>query len=1068
MQSIRHFPKVILGAYVPVTYMKLRPAPRWKRFWLLFFSSFILTAAGGSVILQRQSAILPDLSPDESILTQAAEKVNFPINLPLLLSENLTLEKNLEVRGKAVFKKDITAGNILYGLSAGTGLSVSGGQSPTITNTGVLSLQNKNGQLSLEAGSGIAIDGLKISASGSTAPESGWKVSSGVVKLAEDRNVGIGTATPLAKLEVAGDLKLTDSRFQGDIFTRLNSNLDRTWNEAADFNASGTSFSAGLQNPAQSDLRLLETSPDSPLPGWIYYQRITLNNPSGQVLDNYAVAVTLDTQALISQGKLQAGCEDLRFTDENGRDLLPYWIESGCGTISTNLWVKVAAISGVSKEIYVYYGNTVAPAASSGPSTFLLFDDFNDDSLNSDLWTASVGGTGIFSESGGNAVLHTGAGLSSNAEILGKSRFGPNVAMRFRANLSAYQNYDHKVMGFLDGNIGYSPPSANGVYFRGEDNNFQTQTSISTGATPSVPLNFYNFSYPTYSLWDIKWLASAVTFFRNGSLFSTHASRIPGSTLPHFGLNTHSLFTPGAALDMNLDWVFIRQYVDSEPAVSAFGEEYHFTSNFAAGKQTWLSEILDAGENKNYKPNKFLAGWNLDASDDLPPKFQILASAAGAFAGEETVFPSTGAYYEDGGAYDLQSGEEKDLSGQIGSFFRFWRIKAVINTGANLSDTPAVASLRLRDDYHYSLNLQPYGQKVGIGTTNPTAVLDIAGDASSSGSLVLRNLSPSLDILNGQGFDIQTSPGGDAGLVSRLKITSGGNVGIGTAAPGSRLSVSGLSESAGTNLVIDGNGNIFKASSSERYKENIENFSPDWTKILSLRPVFFQYRATGVKDIGYLAEDLDREELDDLVIYDKEGRPEAIKYDRISLYLIEAIKSLKINFSSQEAGFGQIKVTGLSNLGDLAVTGKLTAGLLVIDGLNSPNPGASISTLAGPLRLQAGSLGNIEMMEGKLIVDTAGNLTTQGTLAAKEIRAEKFSVGSGGGPMSLGEGIIKAGGTGASVFSSLVTEKSAIFLTAKEIPLPLAVTTIIPGQSFTIATDKSYSQDIKFNWWIIN
>ncbi|GIW62070.1 MAG: hypothetical protein KatS3mg089_0922 [Patescibacteria group bacterium] len=73
---------------------------------------------------------------------------------------------------------------------------------------------------------------------------------------------------------------------------------------------------------------------------------------------------------------------------------------------------------------------------------------------------------------------------------------------------------------------------------------------------------------------------------------------------------------------------------------------------------------------------------------------------------------------------------------------------------------------------------------VGIGTTAPTAKLDITGDASSSGSLVLRGTSPTtLDILNGGRFDIQTSVGGDAGLTPRLTITSNGNVGIGTTGP---------------------------------------------------------------------------------------------------------------------------------------------------------------------------------------------------------------------------------------------------------------------------------------------
>src|SRR5207302_6884973 len=52
----------------------------------------------------------------------------------------------------------IKASNIVYGLVQGTGISVGTGQSPLITNTGVLSLQNQAGALSLTAGSGIGIN----------------------------------------------------------------------------------------------------------------------------------------------------------------------------------------------------------------------------------------------------------------------------------------------------------------------------------------------------------------------------------------------------------------------------------------------------------------------------------------------------------------------------------------------------------------------------------------------------------------------------------------------------------------------------------------------------------------------------------------------------------------------------------------------------------------------------------------------------------------------------------------------------------------------------------------------
>jgi hypothetical protein len=81
---------------------------------------------------------------------------------------------------------------------------------------------------------------------------------------------------------------------------------------------------------------------------------------------------------------------------------------------------------------------------------------------------------------------------------------------------------------------------------------------------------------------------------------------------------------------------------------------------------------------------------------------------------------------------------------------------------------------------------------VGIGTTTPTAKLDIAGDASASGNLVLRGTSPTkLNILNGADFSIQTSVGGNTGLTPQLTVLNNGNVGIGTTNPQQKLSVAG-------------------------------------------------------------------------------------------------------------------------------------------------------------------------------------------------------------------------------------------------------------------------------------
>ena len=69
---------------------------------------------------------------------------------------------------------------------------------------------------------------------------------------------------------------------------------------------------------------------------------------------------------------------------------------------------------------------------------------------------------------------------------------------------------------------------------------------------------------------------------------------------------------------------------------------------------------------------------------------------------------------------------------------------------------------------------------VGIKQASPRAALDVAGDASTSGSLVFTGSSASVDVLNGYDLNFATSAGGDTGLTNRLTLTTEGNLIPGT------------------------------------------------------------------------------------------------------------------------------------------------------------------------------------------------------------------------------------------------------------------------------------------------
>jgi len=108
------------------------------------------------------------------------------------------------------------------------------------------------------------------------------------------------------------------------------------------------------------------------LPGWQYRQTITIDNTANSnTLTNYQILVNLDTASLISQGKMNQSCSDIRFTDSDG-SLISYWIESGCNSANTKIWVKVPQIpASATKVIYLFYGNPAATSQSSITNTFI-------------------------------------------------------------------------------------------------------------------------------------------------------------------------------------------------------------------------------------------------------------------------------------------------------------------------------------------------------------------------------------------------------------------------------------------------------------------------------------------------------------------------------------------------------------------------------------------------------------------------------------------------------------------------------------------------------------------------
>jgi trimeric autotransporter adhesin len=135
--------------------------------------------------------------------------------------------------------------------------------------------------------------------------------------------------------------------------------------------------------------------------------------------------------------------------------------------------------------------------------------------------------------------------------------------------------------------------------------------------------------------------------------------------------------------------------------------------------------------------------------------------------------------------------------------------------------------------------------------------------------------------------------------------TANTNVGIGVTAPLYRLHVNGiirvetLGAAGSTSLCRNSNEQISTCSSSLRYKTNLAPFSNGLNIVNRLSPISFNWKDGGMRDVGLGAEDVAAVE-PLLVIRNDKGEVEGVKYDRITLVLLNAVKEQQLLINKQQ------------------------------------------------------------------------------------------------------------------------------------------------------------------------
>jgi len=150
------------------------------------------------------------------------------------------------------------------------------------------------------------------------------------------------------------------------------------------------------------------------LTGWDARKKHHVDSSPDGALSNYNVRLTLhygsgsdDLENVYTGSRCKTDFGDIRFTLVDGTTELKYFQDPvhTVGSDYAEFWVKIPSLpasDGI--DIHVYYDNLEATSTSSGPDTFLFFDDFEDGTL--DKWDTS-GANGHFSVQTGSVKTGT-------------------------------------------------------------------------------------------------------------------------------------------------------------------------------------------------------------------------------------------------------------------------------------------------------------------------------------------------------------------------------------------------------------------------------------------------------------------------------------------------------------------------------------------------------------------------------------------------------------------------------------------------------------------------------------
>jgi hypothetical protein len=183
--------------------------------------------------------------------------------------------------------------------------------------------------------------------------------------------------------------------------------------------------------------------------------------------------------------------------------------------------------------------------------------------------------------------------------------------------------------------------------------------------------------------------------------------------------------------------------------------------------------------------------------------------------------------------------------------------------------------------------------KQAAGTYN--TIIGTDSDINTSGSTIIDYITVTDGVITAMGT--RTLTPGDIGALTTSGKAADSNLldGIDSASFLRSDTSDNFTTLTGTTL----NATTVNSTSDERLKENVETIADASTKVAALRGVNFDWKATGEKSMGVIAQEVEAV-IPEVVATDEEGG-KAVNYQAMVGLLIEAVKELQEKVDAHEA-----------------------------------------------------------------------------------------------------------------------------------------------------------------------